>query len=91
MDKQPDGPDKKPGSPTILGQSLPGGLLGLPTEILIIIFLYLPVPDVLHVRSVSTPSFIPKGLLGLISHVLSPDLPALGLCNPHLGCTTVQY
>ena len=60
MNKQPDGPDKKPGSPVILGQTLSGAFLGLPTEILIMIFHYLPVPDVLHVRSVSTSTLIPR-------------------------------
>lgn len=77
MNKQPDGPDKKPGSPVILGQTLPGALLGLPTEILIVIFRYLPAPEVLHVRSVSTTEFHTYSAASINFHVPLPDLPAL--------------
>ncbi len=59
MNEQPYWPDKEPSSPTILGQALPGVLLDLPTEILILILCYLPVPDVLRVQSVSNPSLVP--------------------------------
>ena len=58
MNKQSDVPDKKPSLPMILGQAPPLALLDLPTEILIIILRYLPVPDVLRVRFVSKPSLI---------------------------------
>ena len=56
MNEQSYGPGKEPSSPTILGQSRPGAFLDLPTEILILILRFLPIPDVLRVRSVSNSS-----------------------------------
>jgi F-box domain len=58
MNKQSHAPGKGLGLPMTLGQAPPGALLGLPTEILTIILHYLPVPDVLRVRSVSNPSLV---------------------------------
>jgi hypothetical protein len=66
MNEQPYGPGKEPSSPTVLGQALPGALLDLPTEILILVLHYLPVPDVLRLRSVSN---IPRRCLGIISNI----------------------
>jgi hypothetical protein len=53
MNERSYGLDKEPRCPTILGQAPRGEFLDLPTEILILILRYLPVPDVLRARSVS--------------------------------------
>ena len=67
MNEQPYWPDKGPSSPTRIGQALPGALLDLPTEILILILRYLSVPDVLRVQSVSNSILTPRDHLDLIS------------------------
>lgn len=66
MNEQPYWPDKKPRSPTIFGQALPGALLDLPTEILILILRYLPVPDVLRIQPVSNSILTPRDHLELV-------------------------
>jgi hypothetical protein len=85
MNDQSNVTDKGPNSPMTSGQASPGGLLGLPTEILVVILYHLHVPDLLRVQPVS---LTPVQLELLLYRTL--DLPALGLSRAQLGSATVQ-